>query len=80
MPNRIEGKTGTLHMTDPASALQFVADTQNMAINRSANSEGISIHGQNSQVTLSSEITYEVSFDGLFSTDDVILSVMLRPH
>lgn len=70
MPNRIEGKKGTLHLTDTNSALQFVADTQNMSINESASTEGVSVHGEDSQVTLSSEVTYELSFDGMFSTDD----------
>jgi len=70
MPNRIEGKKGTLHLTDSESAMQFVADTQNMSINESASTEGTSVHGQDSQATLSSDVSYEISFDGMFSTDN----------
>lgn len=71
MANRIKGCEGTLHLTDNASALQLVADTQNMSITESADTESINVHGTCDAVTLSSTTSYELSFDGLFSTDDV---------
>lgn len=71
MANRIRGCEGSLHLTDTDTNKQLVADTQNMSINESASTESISIHGTCSQITVSSEVTYEISFDGLLSTDDL---------
>lgn len=70
MAGRIQGKTGTLHLTDSSNNLQFVVDTQNMTINESSSNEQISVHGTTGAITVSSEETYTVTFDGLISTED----------
>ena len=71
MANRIKGCEGSLHLTDSESALQLVADTQNMTITETAETETVNIHGTCAAQTLSSTTSYEVSFDGMLSTTDV---------
>lgn len=70
MANRIKGCEGSLHLTDSESALQMVADTQNMSITESAETETVNVHGDCAAQTLSSTTSYELSFDGMMSTDD----------
>lgn len=69
MPNRIKGCEGTLHLDD--GVLQLVADTQNMSINESAETETVNVHGDCAAQTLASTTSYEISFDGMLSSDDV---------
>ena len=71
MANRIKGAEGTLHLTDSDSNLQLVADTQNMTITESAENETVNVHGTTAAQTLSSTTSYEVSFDGMLSTDNL---------
>lgn len=70
MANRIKGCEGTLHLYDGA-ADQLVADTQNMSINESAETETVNVHGDCAAQTLASTTSYEISFDGMLSSDDV---------
>ncbi len=71
MANRIKGCEGTLHLTDNGSNLQLVIDTQNMSITETAETETINVHGDCNAITVASSNSYEVSFDGLMSTDDL---------
>lgn len=70
MANRIKGREGVLNLEDSGTTMRKVLDTQDMTITENSDVEQFAVHDDLGDQTGDSGIAYEMSFQGLLSTDD----------
>jgi len=70
MANRIKGKKGRFKVIDSANAEQIVVDTDDFSFNESNEVDTFAVHGEDGEQAEDSVDSYEISLNGIYSTDD----------